>query len=63
MFMEMPFIRSTLTVLTPKSAYTTVKPVLSGHSKIDKTKILMRNGSLMKAESIAEFSCNTFDLR
>ena len=42
----------------------TVKPVLSNHSKIDKTKILMINGSLMKAESIAECSpfCNTFDL-
>ena len=38
----------------------TVKPVLSGHSKIDKSKILMANGSLMKIESIAE--CNTFDL-
>ena len=40
-----------------------VKPVLiSGHSKIDKTKDL----SLMKVESIAECSlgafCNTFDL-
>ena len=34
----------------------TVKPVLSGHSKIDKTKILMTNGSLMKVESIAECS-------
>ena len=33
-----------------------VKPVLSGHSKIDKTKILMTNGSLMKVESIAECS-------
>ena len=32
----------------------TVKRVLSGHSKIDKTKILMTNGSLMKVESIAE---------
>ena len=32
----------------------TVKPVLSGHSKIDKTKVLMTNGSLMKVESIAE---------
>ena len=32
----------------------TVKPVLSGHSKIDKTKILMKNGSLMKVESTAE---------
>ena len=29
--------------------------------KIDKTKILMTNGSLMKVKSIAEF-CNTFDL-
>ena len=39
----------------------TIKPVISGHSKIDKT-----NGSLMKVESIAECSlgafCNTFDL-
>ena len=34
----------------------TVKPVLNGHSKIDKTKILMTNGCLMKVESIAECS-------
>ena len=34
----------------------TVKPMLSGHSKIDKPKILMTNGSLMKVESIAECS-------
>ena len=34
----------------------TVKPVLSGHSKIDKTNILMTNGSLMKVESITECS-------
>ena len=34
----------------------TVKPVLGGHSKIDNTKILMTNGSLMKVKSIAEFS-------
>ena len=46
----------------------TVKPVLSGHSKIDKTKVLKTNGSLMKVESIAECFfgagafCNTFDL-
>ena len=43
-----------------------VKPVLSGHSKIDKTKVLKTNGGLMKAESIAECSleafCNTFYL-
>ena len=36
--------------------FNTVEPVLSGHSKIDKTKILMTNGSLMKVESIAECS-------
>ena len=44
----------------------TVKPVLSDHSKIGKTKILKTHGSLMKVESIAECSlgafCNTFDL-
>ena len=34
----------------------TVKPVLSDHSKIDKTNFLMTNGSLMKVESIAECS-------
>ena len=32
----------------------TVKPDLSGHSKIDKTKILMTNGSSMKVENITE---------
>ena len=44
----------------------TVKPVLSGHSKINKIKVLKTKGSLMKVESIAECSlgafCNTFDL-
>ena len=35
---------------------TTVKPVLSGHSKIEKTKFLMTNGSTMQLESIAECS-------
>ena len=44
----------------------TVIPFLSGHSKIDKTKVLKTNGSLMKDENIAECSlgafCNTFDL-
>ena len=34
----------------------TVEPALSGHSKIDKTKILMTIGSLMKVTSIAECS-------
>ena len=47
-----------LLMSTPKLTYTgyTVKPVLSGHSKIDKIKVLMENGSLMKVESIAECS-------
>ena len=39
----------------------TVKPVLSGHSKIDKTWISMTNGSLIQVESIAAF-CDTFDV-
>ena len=46
----------------------TVNPVLSEHSKIDKTKAFNTNGigSLMKVKGIAECSlgafCNTFDL-
>ena len=42
----------------------TVKIVLSGHLKIDKTKVFIENGSLKKVKSIAECSpfCNTFDL-
>ena len=44
----------------------TVKPVLSGKSKIGKAKVLKTDGSLMQVESIAECSlgafCNTFDL-
>ena len=45
---------------------TTRKHVLSGHSKIDKTKVLKTNGHFLKVESISECSlgafCNTFDL-
>ena len=52
-------IRFTLpTVLNPRYSsgiVNTVKPVLSGHSKIDKTKVLKTSGSLTKVESIAEF--------
>ena len=36
--------------------YSTVKLVLSDHSKIDKTKVVKVNSSLMKVESIAECS-------
>ena len=32
------------------------KPVLSGHSKVDKAKVLKTDGSLMQVESIAEWS-------
>ena len=32
---------------------TTIKHVLSGHSKIDKTNVVRTNGSLMKVKSIA----------
>ena len=34
----------------------TVKPVLSGHSKIDKTKIFMTNGSCLKKKTKNWFS-------
>ena len=54
-----------LSVFDRRKPYT-VKPVLGGHSKIDKTKVLKTNDSLIKVESIAERSlgafCNTFDL-
>ena len=38
------------------SLHYTVKPVLNGHSKIDKVEILMTNGSLIQVESIVECS-------
>ena len=63
------FLHEILTVMTKQFCEVlqiTVKPVLSGHSKIDKTKVLKTNNSLMKVDSIAECSlgafCNTFDL-
>ena len=34
----------------------TANPVLSSHFKIDKTKVLMKNGSLMQVKNIAECS-------
>ena len=34
----------------------TEKPVLSGHSKMDNTKVLKTDGSLMQVESTPEFS-------
>ena len=36
----------------------TVKPVLSGHSKIDETKALKTSDSLVQVKSIAECSHN-----
>ena len=38
----------------------TVKPVLNGHPKIDKTKVLKTYGSLMKVAGIAECSLGAF---
>ena len=41
----------------------TVVSVLSGQLKIDKTNVLIQNGSLMKVEIIQQNApCNTFDL-
>ena len=42
--------RSVVTNSKKESVGCTVKPVLSGHSKTDKTKILKTNGSLMKVK-------------
>ena len=42
--------------MTKPTLFHTVKSVLNGHSKIDKTHILMTKGSLMKVKSIAECS-------
>ena len=34
--------------------FNTVKPVFSSHSKVDKTKILLKNGSLMKVKMVCD---------
>ena len=51
---------------TVKPNINTDKPALNGHLKIDKTKVLMENGSLMRSKVLqnAPFGafCNTFDL-
>ena len=39
---------------------TTVKPVLSSHKKIDKTKVLETKGSLMKVKGTTECSLGEF---
>ena len=38
------------------------KTCVKRHSQIDRMKIFMKNGSLMKVESIAEYFCNTVDV-
>ena len=47
------------------NCHITVKHVLSSHSKINKTKVLKTNESLMRVKSILECSlgafCNPFD--
>ena len=59
-------VTRSLCLLYKKLRTITVKPVLNGHSKLDKTKVLNTNGSLIKVESIVECSpgafCNTIDL-
>ena len=45
-----------MTNFSMQSVLTFGRTVLSGHSRIDKTKILLTNSSLMKVESIAECS-------
>ena len=49
-------IRHLVTVPEKRNIHFTVKPVLSGHLKIFKTKVLVENGSLMKVKNIAEHS-------
>ena len=53
-----------LEICMPKTCQ--VKPVLSNHSKIDKTKVFKTNGSLMKGNILQNAPlgafCNTFDL-
>ena len=55
-----------VTVFAHYSITAAVKHVLSGHSKIDKTKILMTSVSLMKVKVLQNAPigafCNTFDL-
>ena len=58
---------NTLYILSTKVVHIiTVKPVLNRHLKIDKTKVLMENGSLMKVKVLQNAPlgafCNTFDL-
>ena len=40
--------------------HNTLKPVLSGHSKTDKTKVLKPCGTLMQVKSTAECSTGYF---
>ena len=42
--------------VSENNLYKTVKPVLSDDSKLDETKILVTNDSLMKVKNIAECS-------
>ena len=49
---RLPTMSQQTTIVVNSRKRFTVKQVLSGHSKIDKTKILMTSGSLMKVKSI-----------
>ena len=50
-FLLLVILKKNVFMMFPKE--TTVKPVLIGHSKIDKTKVLKTNGSLRKVKNIA----------
>ena len=47
-----PFFVTAVTLFESVYLVCKVNPVLSGHSKIDKTKVLKTNGRLIKVESI-----------
>ena len=53
---------SFISAITVQCLNSAVKPVLRGHSKIDKTMVLTPFGILMQIKSTAECIRNTFDL-
>ena len=65
-FQDSPVYSSTFQACANRAVKPVRVSILSGHSKIDKTKVLKTNGSLMKVQSIAKCPlgafCNTFDL-
>ena len=50
-FLQCLYCRSVCRFRQQNTYIATVKPVLSGHSKVDKTRVFKTNGSLMQVES------------